>query len=109
MRAYRQTPRKHKIVSRCSTILCFLPPKGEKKKEKKEKGEKTPMVETREELVALIAKRDNITVEEAEEAIDEVQEMIDDAIDYGASYEEIALIVQDELGLEPDYMDLFIL
>ena len=67
------------------------------------------MVETKEELKNLLMRRDNIGEEEAEERIEEVQNMIDDALEYGASYEEIELIVQDELGLEPDYMDLFIM
>ena len=67
------------------------------------------MVETKEELKNLLMRRDNIGEEEAEERIEEVQNMIDDALEYGASYEEIELIVQDELGLEPDYMDLFVM
>ena len=59
------------------------------------------------ELAWMIAKRDNISFNEAYAAVDECQDMINDAMVYG-TLDEIEDILRTELGIEPDYFDLFL-
>ena len=60
-------------------------------------------------IAAIIAARDGISMNEAYEAIDECQEEILNALNDYASYDDIADIIEDYLGLEPDYMDAFLM
>lgn len=71
-------------------------------------------IKTIEDIVALIAKRDNISMNEAlilveccraeiDYVLSEEGEEIDDIM-----YEEICNIVQSWLGLEPDFIDILI-
>ena len=59
-------------------------------------------------LVKLIMRRDEVSKNEARIVIDETAREINDAIARGASYDTVADILADYLGLEPDYLDLFI-
>lgn len=59
-------------------------------------------------LVKLIMRRDGVSENEARIMIDETAREINDAIAHGASYDTVADILADYLGLEPDYLDLFI-
>lgn len=58
-------------------------------------------------LLQTIMRRDNLTENEANEVINEVREIMQDAIDQG-NFMEAEEIFQSELGIEPDYiMDLY--
>ena len=59
-------------------------------------------------LAALLVKRDGISKNEAYNIIEDCQAEIDDVLSYGGSYDTVMDIIQDYLGLEPDYLDLFI-
>lgn len=52
-------------------------------------------------IVEILMSRDGITRAEAEDLVEEVRNLILDAIDNGDDPEEILM---DELGLEPDYI-----
>lgn len=60
------------------------------------------------ELAALIAERDDISIEEAEDIVGETQSAITDAAAERASYSELEDILADYLGLEMDYIFLFL-
>lgn len=60
------------------------------------------------ELASLLVKRDGISKNEAYNLIEDCQAEIDDALTYVASYDTVTDIIADYLGLEPDYLDLFI-
>lgn len=60
------------------------------------------------ELAALIAKRDDISIEEAEDIVGETQSVITDAMTERVSYSELEDILADYLGLEMDYIFLFL-
>lgn len=57
------------------------------------------------EIVEIIMERDGLTKREAELHVNEVKEMILDAIMF-ADYEEVETIMLSELGLEMDYIEL---
>jgi ArsR family metal-binding transcriptional regulator len=58
-------------------------------------------------LLQTIMRRDILTENEANEVINEVREIMQDAIDQG-NFMEAEEIFQSELGIEPDYiMDLY--
>ena len=59
------------------------------------------------ELARMIARRDGISINEAYEAIEETQEMLQEAFAAG-SITMVEDILASELGLELDYFDLFI-
>ena len=59
------------------------------------------------ELAAMIAERDGISLNEAQILVDETQEEMERAF-YTGSLNEVEDILADYLGLEPDYMMLFI-
>jgi hypothetical protein len=59
------------------------------------------------ELAAMIAERDDISLNEAQILVDETQEEMERAF-YTGSLNEVEDILADYLGLEPDYMMLFI-
>lgn len=69
---------------------------------------------TREELKKMIAERDNLTMDEVNCLFDDVQSMIDEALTCGTGIEDmdtdeyIEGLLRDELGIEPDYIDLFL-
>ena len=62
---------------------------------------------TKNELATLLMRRDNLTREDANAMISDFQESVDDALDTN-SYHDLDDLIQDELGLEPDYLMLFI-
>lgn len=61
-----------------------------------------------EQLAALISRRDGISLNEARDLIDETQEEINYVINNTLSYDEVVDIIASNLGLEPDYLDLFL-
>lgn len=67
------------------------------------------MPNTLKELVKMIAKRDNISLNEAHIIVEDTAMEINTAIARGDSYDEVMDIIQYNLGLEPDYIDLFIM
>jgi len=68
---------------------------------------------SKEELALLLVKRDQIEFEDALELIQDVQEQINELFEveddapYGL-FEVIQDLIADELGLEPDYIELFL-
>ena len=54
-------------------------------------------------VVKILIERDNMTYEEAESQVNEVQELLEEALSFG-SYAEAEDILKDELGLEMDYI-----
>ena len=67
------------------------------------------MPKTLNELAKMIAKRDNISLNEAHILVEDTAMEINTAIARGDSYDEVMDIIQYNLGLEPDYIDLFIM
>ena len=65
------------------------------------------MPKTLEELAKMIAKRDNISYEEGLMAVRDCAAEMETAF-YNGSLEEVENILAQDLGLEPDYLDLFI-
>lgn len=65
------------------------------------------MPHTLEELATMIAKRDNISYDEAFAAIHDCMKDIEYAF-YNGHLDLVETILMEDLGLEPDYMDLFI-
>lgn len=65
------------------------------------------MPHTLEELADMIAHRDSITYDEAFSAVRDTARMMERAF-YDGSIDEAEDILRTELGLEPDYLDLFI-
>lgn len=65
------------------------------------------MPQTLEELATMIAKRDEISYEEAMEAINDCRIEMESAF-YRGNLFEVEDILKDYLGLEPDYLMLFI-
>ena len=65
------------------------------------------MPRTIEELAEMIARRDNISYEEALKAVHDCATMLEEAFMRG-SLIDAEDTLQYELGLEPDYLDLFI-
>lgn len=60
------------------------------------------------EIISILMRRDGMTYDEARRYLKEVREEIAEAIEEQASLEEIEDIVMSELGLEPDYVMLFL-
>jgi len=65
------------------------------------------MPKTLEELAQMIAKRDNISYEEALAAVRDCAVELEEAF-YRGDLFEVEDILRMDLGLEPDYLDLFI-
>lgn len=61
---------------------------------------------TLENIVDIIAERDDLTLDEAIEIVNETKEMIDEALLSG-DYTEVEQIMLDQLGLEMDYIYAF--
>ena len=59
------------------------------------------------ELALLLMRRDNLTYEEARDIIRDTEDSIREALDIGDFYA-IDDIILDDLGLEPDYVTVFI-
>lgn len=62
---------------------------------------------TLENIVDIITERDDLTIDEAIEIVNETKEMIDEALLSG-DYTEVEQIMLDQLGLEMDYVYAFI-
>lgn len=60
-----------------------------------------------EELIAMIAKRDGITSSEARAAVQDVVGQFFAAVDDSEPLETFEDILREELGLEPDYLQIF--
>lgn len=65
------------------------------------------MPRTLDELAEMLAKRDNTTIEEEMALIRDCAADMEHAF-YSGSLDEAEDILRDYLGLEPDYLDLFI-
>ena len=65
------------------------------------------MPKTIEELATMLAKRDGLTFEEELKAIRDAAVDMEHAF-YNGNLNEAEDILREELGLEPDYLDLFI-
>lgn len=65
------------------------------------------MPKTLSELATMIAKRDGISENEAYEAIHDCMKDMESAFMNGL-LDEVEDILREDLGLEPDYLDLFI-
>ena len=65
------------------------------------------MPKTLEELATMIAKRDNISYNEALTCVRDAAADMEHAF-YNGSLDEAEDILRCDLGLEPDYLDLFI-
>ena len=63
---------------------------------------------TKEGIVQILMHRDGLSRLNAEDIVDECQYEITDAIDEGASLEELEDIIDDYLSLEPDYLEAFL-
>ena len=61
-----------------------------------------------EQIIHILMERDKISRGEAEDIVNETQYVINDALDIGASYDDIADIIDDYLGLEMDYIFAFL-
>lgn len=59
-------------------------------------------------IVDVLMKRDGLTKQEATERVQEVRQMIYEAVETGA-FDEAEDIVMSELGLEMDYIDELIM
>lgn len=57
-------------------------------------------------IIDIIAERDDLTIEEAKDIVYETKSMIDDAILSG-DFAEVEQIMIDQLGLEMDYIYAF--
>lgn len=67
------------------------------------------MISNLNDLTKLISRRDNISLNEAHIIVEDTAMEINTAIARGDSYDEVMDIIQYNLGLEPDYIDLFIM
>lgn len=65
------------------------------------------MPQTLEELAEMLAKRDGISFEEEMAAIRDTAADMETAF-FNGNLDLAELILQEDLGLEPDYLDLFI-
>lgn len=66
------------------------------------------MAETKEQIVAILMNRDEISRNEAESIVSETAFEITDALDMGLGYDAVEEIMRDFLGLEMDYIFAFI-
>lgn len=67
------------------------------------------MPENLEQLAALISRRDGISINEARNIVEDTQYEIQELIARGCHYDDIEETLAYNLGLEPDYIDLFLL
>ena len=66
------------------------------------------MVSKVSDIITLVMRRDRISYKDARRAVLICQDEMFEAVEAGANYEEIENILMDELGLEPDYMDILL-
>ena len=66
------------------------------------------MVESIKDLVELLVKRDGISENEAWNIVGDCQVEIDYIAQRGGTADEAEYVIKDLLGLEPDYLDLFL-
>ena len=66
------------------------------------------MVESMNGLVDLLCRRDNLTKNEAWDIVETTQADIMEAIYNGEGYEEVVSILEYDIGLDPDYLTLFL-
>lgn len=66
------------------------------------------MVKDKDELIDLLIDRDNISYGEAANLVEAVQQEVYYIIDGAGTYSEIEDLLASELGLEPDYLELFL-
>lgn len=78
----------------------------------KGKGERQMSNYGKNEILHILMKRDNLSRNEAQNIIDECQEVINDIFDSEMDdferMEEVEFTIQDYLGLEPDYIFAFL-
>lgn len=60
------------------------------------------------EIIQILMRRDGMTYDEARRYLKEVREEIAEAIENQAPIEEIEDIIMSELGLDPNYIMLFL-
>ena len=59
-------------------------------------------------IVSILVARDGVSENEAQDILDDCRSEVEDVLNMGGGYDEVAGIVQDFLGLEMDYLfDLF--
>lgn len=59
-------------------------------------------------IVSILVARDGVSENEAQGILDDCRSEVEDVLNMGGGYDEVAGIVQDFLGLEMDYLfDLF--
>ena len=63
---------------------------------------------TKKDVVRILMRRDGLSKGSAEDVVDECQRVINDAIENECSLDELYDIIEDYLGLEPDYLDDFL-
>lgn len=61
------------------------------------------------EIIEILMRRDGISRLEAENIVGQCRNEIYEAITNNASYDDITNIIEDFLGLEPDYLDFLIM
>lgn len=66
------------------------------------------MATTREQIITILMKRDEISYEEAKDLVNECGWEIADALDMGLGYDACEEILKDFLGLEMDYIFCFL-
>ena len=60
-------------------------------------------------IVSILMRRDHMTREDDIDLFLQTEEEINEAISEGASYDDVQDILEYNLGLEPDYLDYFLL
>lgn len=60
------------------------------------------------EIVEILMRRDGISENEAWNCVEECQNEINDIIMWGGTLDQIEDVIADYLGLEPDYLDCFL-
>lgn len=66
------------------------------------------MIKNIKDIVQLVRRRDGISSYEAEHIVDDCVKMLGEAIERGASLDDLEGIVADELELEPDYLEIIL-
>lgn len=64
-------------------------------------------IRSKKDLRDMLMIRDHTSRQEAQYMIDETQQIIDDCLE-NCTLDDIEEILSDNLGLEPDYLDLFL-
>ncbi len=60
------------------------------------------------EIVEILMRRDGISENEAWNCVEECQNEINDILTWGGTIDQIEDVIADYLGLEPDYLDCFL-